>query len=287
MPVSKTETIVTLSMSNGSSAQIYLHGATITSWKAPAAGTKEPVSERLFLSNKSALDGTKPLRGGIPIAFPFFGPPTKPEHKSMGQHGFARSQKWQFDSVVMDNDAGVSVRLTLDPTESIQSVFPQSFRLAYVVTLSIHQLSTDLHVENTSAEVLSHQALFHTYFACDSSLVTVSPLKGLTYLDKTKGGAESAEEREQVDVKTYTDSVYKNGGGTYTIKYPGGGIHIKTKGFNDVVVWNPQAEAGKSMVDMEDGGWDRYICVEPGMATYWNEIQAGGKWTGQQVLETL
>lgn len=74
-------------------------------------------------------------------------------------------------------------------------------------------------------------------------------------MDKTKGGAESTEERDEVDVKTYTDSVYKNGGGTYTIKYPGGGIHIKTQGFNDVVVWNPQADAGKNLADMEDGGW--------------------------------
>lgn len=29
----------------------------------------------------------------------------------MGQHGFARSTVWKFDSVVMDNETGVSVRL--------------------------------------------------------------------------------------------------------------------------------------------------------------------------------
>lgn len=32
---------------------------------------------------------------------------------------------------------------------------------------------------------------------------------------------------------------------------------------------------------------DKYICVEPGMATYWNEIPGKGKWDGQQVLKTL
>ena len=45
-----------------SSAKIYLHGATVTSWKK---GEKE----LLFLSEKALLDGSKPIRGGIPLVF--------------------------------------------------------------------------------------------------------------------------------------------------------------------------------------------------------------------------
>jgi len=44
--------------------------------------------------------------------FPCFGPPSRPDHSKLAQHGFARSEIWSFDSVVMDNDAGVSVRLS-------------------------------------------------------------------------------------------------------------------------------------------------------------------------------
>lgn len=48
---------------NGSDcATIYLHGATITSWKVNG-------KELLFLSSKAVLDGSKPIRGGIPIVF--------------------------------------------------------------------------------------------------------------------------------------------------------------------------------------------------------------------------
>jgi len=287
MPVSRTASIVTLSHPKGASVEVYLYGATVTSWKSPAKGTDSPVKERLFVSSLSALDGSKPIRGGIPIAFPFFGPPTKEEHKSMSQHGFARSSVWTFDSVVMDNEAGVSVRLTLEPNDAIRSAFPQEFHLALVITLAAHELSTDLHVENKSSQPLTYQALFHTYFACDASQVKVSSLKGLTYLDKTRNYAEVVEERDELDVKNYTDAVYKSAPGNYTIKYPGGGVHIRTKGFNDVVVWNPHAEAGRALADMEDGGWDKYICVEPGMATYWHELAPGSRWIGQQVLEAL
>lgn len=102
-------------MSQGSSAVIYKYGATVTSWKAPNAGTQTPVTERLFLSSKAYLDGSKPIRGGIPIAFPFFGPPSREEDKKMGQHGYARSEEWELLRTVMDNEAGVSVKFGMSP----------------------------------------------------------------------------------------------------------------------------------------------------------------------------
>ena len=95
----------------GSSAELLLYGATVISWKSGTTADPQPI-ERLFVSSKAALDGSKPVRGGIPVIFPCFGPPTHPEHMRLGQHGFARSVVWTFDSVVMDNDAGVSVRLS-------------------------------------------------------------------------------------------------------------------------------------------------------------------------------
>lgn len=63
------------------------------------------------MSSKAALDGSKPVRGGIPVVFPCFGAPTHPDHAKLPQHGFARSEAWTFEGVVMDNEAGVSVRL--------------------------------------------------------------------------------------------------------------------------------------------------------------------------------
>lgn len=48
----------------GESVTVHLFGATVTSWKL-ANG-----QEQLFLSEKSHLDGSKPIRGGIPVVFP-------------------------------------------------------------------------------------------------------------------------------------------------------------------------------------------------------------------------
>ncbi|QRV76169.1 glucose-6-phosphate isomerase [Ceratobasidium sp. AG-Ba] len=287
MPYTKDDKKVTLTTAAGSSVEILFYGATVLSWKAAPAGSSSSPVERLFVSKKAILDGSVQVRGGIPIAFPFFGPPTKPEHSKMGQHGFARSTVWKWDSVVMDNETGVSVRLVLEPTPEIKAVFPNPFHLAYVVTLTAHQLSTDLHVKNTGSEPLSFQALLHTYFEADAATCAVEPLKGLTYIDKTKGGVESVETRDAVSVKEFTDAVYKNAGGKYVGKWNGGGIEVKAIGFKDVVVWNPQAEAGSKIGDLHEGAWNNYVCIEPGTASYWETLPADASWVGGQTLSAL
>ena len=59
--LTNTEDIVVLS--NGTDvAKIHLHGATVISWCVNG-------KELLFLSSKAWLDGSKPIRGGIPLVF--------------------------------------------------------------------------------------------------------------------------------------------------------------------------------------------------------------------------
>lgn len=64
---------VSAKLPTGESVEVLLHGATVISWK-DAAG-----NEKLWLSEKAVLDGSKPVRGGIPLVFPvsssFFPPP--------------------------------------------------------------------------------------------------------------------------------------------------------------------------------------------------------------------
>lgn len=128
-----------------------------------------------------------------------------------------------------------------------------------MVTLGAHQLSTNLHVHNTSPDTsLEFQALLHTYFAVPASEVSITPLQGLSYYDKTEKTEEARatakiETREAVDVRKVTDSVYENASGRYHITWVGGDIHVRSN-LKDVVVWNPQQDGAK-IGDMEDGGW--------------------------------
>lgn len=129
--------------------------------------------------------------------------------------------------------------------------------LAYVITLSEHQLSTDLHVKNASAaKTLAFQALLHTYIRAPSKSLHINGLSQLNYTDKTQTGAPRLlEQRATVDVLKFTDFVYEDGPQEYSITWPDGGMKIKAIGFKDVVVWNPNVEASAKLSDMEEGGW--------------------------------
>lgn len=87
----------------------------------------------------------------------------------------------------MDRPEGVSVRFKAPPLPA-DIDFKHRFDLTYVVTLSKHELSTDLHVRNTGDEDFKFQSLLHTYLAVPSVKdLKVSGLeKGQIYKDKTR-----------------------------------------------------------------------------------------------------
>ncbi|HYR44601.1 MAG TPA: D-hexose-6-phosphate mutarotase, partial [Terriglobia bacterium] len=66
-------------------AGIYLHGAHVTHF------TKKNEPPLLFLSQCSRFSEKEPIRGGVPVIFPWFGP-----REGMGQHGFARLKEWNL-----------------------------------------------------------------------------------------------------------------------------------------------------------------------------------------------
>lgn len=111
----------------------------------------------------------------------------------MPNHGFARTQDWTFDSTVMDRPEGVSVRFK---APAPPAGFDHKHELTYVVTLTRHELSTDLHVTNTGTEDFAFQALLHGYLAVpDAAKLNVEGLqKGQQWKDKTEGFAEKVWE---------------------------------------------------------------------------------------------
>jgi glucose-6-phosphate 1-epimerase len=167
--VDVTDNVLTARLPSGDSVTVYLYGATVTSWKT-ANG-----QEKLFLSDAAVLDGSKPIRGGVPLVFPVFGPPPKSHATGqLPQHGFARNNYWEFlgkssteslgrksdDSVKLDFGLGSSM---LD--EATRKKWPYEFGLVYSVTLGRERLECQLHVQNKGDDAFDFHCLFHTYLA--------------------------------------------------------------------------------------------------------------------------
>ncbi|KAI0042661.1 hypothetical protein FA95DRAFT_1609998 [Auriscalpium vulgare] len=94
--------------------------------------------------------------------------------------------------------------------------------------------------------------------------VAIAPLQGKYYVDKTEASLEARsklkeEKREAVDVRVFTDSVYEDAPSKIDVTWPGGGSEVKMHEFNTLTVWNPQAEVGSKLGDMEVGGWERFV----------------------------
>jgi glucose-6-phosphate 1-epimerase len=75
----------------GAEAHVYLHGAHVSHFK-PAG--KPPM---LFTSARSNYQPGKPIRGGVPVIFPWFGPRQNDPNAPM--HGLVRTREWQVESI--------------------------------------------------------------------------------------------------------------------------------------------------------------------------------------------
>ncbi|KAJ2781160.1 hypothetical protein GGI15_003302 [Coemansia interrupta] len=245
---------VVLSGPESASVEIYVYGATVTSWKS-ASG-----SERLFVSRQAVLDGSKPIRGGIPLVFPQFGPGILP------QHGFARNQRWAFLGAT-EHGAGVAATFELrDTPETRASAWPFRFVLTYTVDLTAHTLSTIVKCENADERAFEFTALMHTYFGVgDIGRVVVEGLEGVAYDDKVSGEVGVREARGEVGVAANEDRVYRDVQGNVVVRERGGAsVEVRRFNFKDVVLWNPWEQKAREMGDFADDEYHRMVCVEAG-----------------------
>jgi hypothetical protein len=52
----------------------------------------------------------------------------------------------------------------------------------------------------------------------------------------------------------------------------------------DVVFWNPWSEKAAALADMDDDGYTKYVCVEPGTVANWVTVPPGKALVLTQVL---
>ncbi len=188
---------------DGVSCQMHKTGATVTSWKVDGV-------EAIFVSKEAKLDGTKAVRGGIPICFPAFGP-----WEFGAQHGFARSSnKWKMEMppAADESTGNVTTVWSLSDDEETRKTWDFGFKLTYTVRLTARSLILELDVQNTDEKKdLTFTCALHTYYSVpDVAKVEVTNMKGLTYVDKTDDMKEKKEEGDVIKITGFTDRVYSN-----------------------------------------------------------------------------
>jgi glucose-6-phosphate 1-epimerase len=235
-------------------ATVYLQGAHLSAWQPNG---QKPV---LFLSRKSDLLPGKPIRGGVPIAFPWFA--NRHDGKPGPSHGFARVQEWTLAFAAMAGD-DLHLTFTLAPTEMSRTFGFDNFRLAYQLTIG-RTLTMQLTVANDASTPLVFEEALHTYYAVtDIHEITVTGLEGVTYLDKVDNFKPKVQQGA-ITITEQTDRVYLNTTGTCIIHDTPGKrrIHIEKTGSSTTVVWNPWENGAQKLADLDPTEWHEFVAVE-------------------------
>ena len=159
--------VITLSNAYGT-AEVAMLGAHVLSWT--------PVKEKpvLWMSKKSYFEPGKPIRGDIPVCWPWFGGAKKPSH------GFFRIETWNFGGVYELAGGATMLILTLDKAELAD--FP--FHAQMSVTMG-KSLEVALTFENKGDQPVEVSGALHTYFAAsDITNVRISGLDGSSFEDR-------------------------------------------------------------------------------------------------------
>ncbi|MES2318596.1 MAG: D-hexose-6-phosphate mutarotase [Pseudomonadota bacterium] len=231
---------ICITSADGAEAIVTLYGAHLISWKTPDA------KQRLFCSAKSKLDGSRAIRGGVPVIFPQFA-----ERGDGMRHGFARVSTWRLAGSGIEEGAAFALfALTqADLAPAMSTAWPHGFALTLRVAIQDDSLALALEVRNTGADAFAFSGALHSYLLVDA------------LGDIAIGGLQE----DLLRISDKIDQIYFGIEAPVTLDQPAGTLTLTQAGFKDAVVWNPGAEDSAALADMDDDEYLRFVCIEPAL----------------------
>ncbi|MCL9774293.1 D-hexose-6-phosphate mutarotase [Vibrio methylphosphonaticus] len=231
------------------SAAISLHGGHVLSYQ-PAEQ-----DDLIWMSQEAVYDSAAALRGGIPICWPWFGRIAAPAH------GFARTSEWSLIEH-RESEQGVIISLGLNDSDATREIWPHLFSLVLNVEIS-DQLTVTLTMTNTDDKPWSYSGALHSYFNVGDITTTEVTGMGQSYIDGLREGQRCEGDNTLVLTDTI-DRVYTAPEHDIIIKDTvlNRSISVTNHGHNSAVLWNPWAAGAKAMGDMNDDGYQTFLCVE-------------------------
>jgi glucose-6-phosphate 1-epimerase len=250
------------------SATVALEGAQVLDWRQGA--------ERglLWLSPAARLGTGRPVRGGIPVCWPWFGP--HPSDPAAPAHGFVRTRQWEVVRTEAEPDATRLLLATLVEAGD-RPDWPHAAGLRLEIELGAG-LALTLETQNLGKSAIELTEALHTYFRIgDIAAVRIDGLEGCAYIDKLDGGKLKSQSGP-VTIDREVDRIYVGATDRLALVDPGLGrrISIDSVGSRSAVVWNPWLEKSARLGDMGPEGYRRMVCIETANAGDDRVILASG-----------
>lgn len=235
-------------------AAIALFGGHVLSF-VPAGGR-----DLLWVSSASR-PAPEPIRGGIPVIWPYFG--REGQTADVPAHGLVRTLSWQVLEVRAEADGSVAIAMAPPALQGLPLALSMELRVGRV-------LEQRLVTRNTGAATVVFSQALHNYLRVgDADAVSVSGVDGLAYLDKND---DYRRDRQSGDWRLSdapdpgrSDRIYRGGGGVYALDDPrlDRRIRLTVEGAGGLVIWNPGEAGAARAVDLRAMDWQGFVCVEP------------------------
>lgn len=238
-------------------ARVTLQGAQLLSFQPHG----QP--DWLFLSPRARFEAGQPIRGGVPVCWPWFGP--DPEGLGRPAHGFARQHAWALREAATEPDGSTRLSLLLRDDEATRALWPHRFELRLDIGVG-RDLRLSLHTHNTGAAPFAFSEALHSYFAVPHiDAVQVLGLEHCPFTDKVPGApAPGAATGEPLRFAGRVDRIYGQVPAQLQLQGAAheGGLLLRSEGSQHAVLWNPGAELAAAMADLGPDTHQRFACVE-------------------------
>jgi len=241
-------------------AKITPYGANVLSF---IPRSPRNMADLLWVSPTAVFDGSQPVRGGIPICWPWFG--KHASDSTLPAHGFVRNMLWQLDQVNHLESGATELSFSIESSDESLKIWPYLFHLQLVVTVA-ESLTLRLVTTNLSDHTMVLTEAFHSYFKVgDASKVTVSGLEGSVHID-TLSAMKRSVQTKKLFLSPPMDSVFLNHAVDAKIDdvVLSRQISVRKQGSSSTVVWNPGSEIVKGFKDISNEAWPEFLCVESG-----------------------
>ena len=246
-------------------ATVFLQGAQLSHYQHRGG---QPI---IWCSPDCDYSAGVPLRGGIPICWPWFGNLAKnlapvQQHINCDDapaHGFVRQRHWQVSAIENIDNHLTQMQLQLSLAEGEESLWPTATELQLTILIG-KTLTLTLEIRNTSHQTVCFSNALHSYFAIgDIEQVVVKGLEGLNYIDCMDNWNEH-KQQGPLTIGREVDRIYQGAHNDITLidKHWQRIITLHSEGSDSAVVWNPWQDKARRLSHFADDAYKKMLCIE-------------------------
>ncbi len=248
-------------------AEVFLQGAQLTRY--------QPTNEKpvIFLSEACDYKLGSPLRGGIPICWPWFGDldrnPQSLQQQLTDQdapaHGFVRSRQWDVKKIIAPADNLTIIELSYQTTTE-EPLWPFATELVYRIEVG-ETLFVSLHISNVGDQPFEFSGALHTYLSVnhikDTRIQGFDDSQYADALDSDNQGQWKIKQQEgDIHFRQEVDRVYRSGCSSVKLDDRLRQMSIDSTGSASTVIWNPWIDKAQKLSQFNDDDYQRMVCIE-------------------------